>query len=359
MPTTTGMKGAGYYDQHSTAQQSAIRALQDWVDAAVADVVLPARDEPVTVLDLGSSEGGNAIRLMASIVAGLRRRTDQPLRTIYSDLPSNDFNRLFANLEEVRGAGLVVAGVYPEAVGGSFYGPLLPPGTVHLATAFNAIHWLDSLPSAPLPDGAAYRQPHLARPGLAAPSEIVAAFARQAEQDLTRFLECRARELVPGAKLLLAGPGHSDEISFGHGLIEVHDDAYLDLVASGRLGREEYERLVFPCYFRTVAEMLAPLERENSPVRGAFTVDRAEAREVPPPFLVEFRRSGNAAAYAAACTGFWRAVTESVVRAALRRPEGASDAVEILYERIRDRLLADPGRYPWSYMVVAALLTRR
>ena len=102
MPTTTGMKGAGYYDRHSTAQQSTIQALQDWLDAAIADVPLSARDEPVTVLDLGSSEGGNAIRLMASIVEGLRRRTDQPLRTIYSDLPSNDFNRLFANLEEVR-----------------------------------------------------------------------------------------------------------------------------------------------------------------------------------------------------------------------------------------------------------------
>ena len=128
MPTTTGMKGAGYYDRHSTAQQSAIRALQDWVEAAVADVLLPAHDEPVTVLDLGSSEGGNAIRLMASIVAGLRRRTDQPLRTIYSDLPSNDFNRLFANLEEVRGAGLVVAGVYPEAVGGSSTARCCPRG---------------------------------------------------------------------------------------------------------------------------------------------------------------------------------------------------------------------------------------
>ena len=191
-------------------------------------------------------------------------------------------------------------------MGSSFYGPLLPPGTVHLATAFNAIHWLDSLPSAPLPDGVVYRQPHPARPGLAAPPEITAAFARQAEQNLTRFLECRARELVPGAKLLLAGPGDSDEIPFGRGLIEVYDDACLDLVASGRLGREAYKRLVMPCYFRKVAELLAPLEREDSPVRGAFTVDRAEAREVPPPFLVEFRRSGDAAAYAAACTGLLR-----------------------------------------------------
>jgi hypothetical protein len=73
------MKGAGYYDQHSGAQHSSMQALQDWVDDAVASLPLPAPARPVTVLDLGSSEGGNAIRLMATIVAGLRQRTDQPL----------------------------------------------------------------------------------------------------------------------------------------------------------------------------------------------------------------------------------------------------------------------------------------
>src|SRR5262249_52478989 len=139
MPATTGMKGAGYYDRHSEAQLSSIQALQDWVDDAVANLPLPDAAQPVTVLDLGSSEGGNAIRVMATIVEGLRRRTAQPLRTIYSDLASNNFNQLFANLEAARRDGLVPAGVYPSAVGGSFYGPLLPPGTVHLATSFNAI----------------------------------------------------------------------------------------------------------------------------------------------------------------------------------------------------------------------------
>ena len=29
MPTTTGMKGAGYYDRHSGTQLSSIQALQD------------------------------------------------------------------------------------------------------------------------------------------------------------------------------------------------------------------------------------------------------------------------------------------------------------------------------------------
>jgi hypothetical protein len=105
--------------------------------------------------------------------------------------------------------------------------------------------------------------------------------------------------------------------------------------------------------------LLAPLERESSPLRSAFAVDRAEALEVPPPFLVEFRRGGDVADYAGAYTGFLRAVTEPVVRAALGRTEGEAGVVERLYERVRDRLLAEPERYSWRYILVAALLTRR
>jgi hypothetical protein len=353
------MKGAGYYDRHSTAQLSSIEALRGWVDDAVADLPLPDRARPVTVLDLGSSEGGNAVRIMGAIVEGLRRRTGQPLQTVFSDLASNNFNQLFANLEEARHAGVFAAEVYPSAAGGSFYGPLLPPGTVHLATCFNAIQWLDRLPAVPMPDQIAYRRPHPPRPGLAVSPAATAAFQRQAEQDLVRFLACRARELVPGGKLLLAGPGDTNEARVGDGIADVLNDACRDLVSAGRLKRGEYECLTMPCYFRTVAELLAPLEREDSPVRGAFAVDRAEALEAPTPFVVEFRRGGDVEAYAAAYTGFLRAITEPVVRAALERPERDGAAVEGLYERVRARLLTEPERYLWRYILVAVLLTRR
>ena len=297
---------------------------------------------------------------MAAIVAGLRRRTDQPLETIYSDLASNNFNQLFSNLDEARRAGLFAANVYPGAFGGSFYGPLLPPDTVHLATCFNAIHWLDRLPAVPLRDGFAYRRPLPTRTGLAmSPPEVAAAFTRQAEQDLVRFLECRARELVPGAKLLLAGPGDSDQARVFDGLYEVLKDACLDLVAAGLMEREGYERFAMPCYFRTVVELLAPLERDGSPVRGAFAVDRADTLEFPTPFLEEFRRGGDVATYAEAYTGFLRAVSEPVVRAALNQPEGEDGPVECLYERIHARLVAEPERYSSHFILVAALLTRR
>jgi cyclopropane-fatty-acyl-phospholipid synthase len=353
------MKGAGYYDRHSTAQLATIQALRDWVDDAVANLPLPTSAQPVTVLDLGSSEGGNAIHVMATIVEELRRRTHQPLQTIYSDLASNDFNQLFANLEEARRTGRFPAGVYPSAVGGSFYGPLLPHGTVHLATSFNSIQWLDQLPAVPMPDFVTYRRSHLSRPGVNVSPEATAAFKAQADQDLIRFLECRARELVPGGKLLLASPGATDEVHVGDGLSDVLNDACLDLVAAGRLKREEYERLTMPCYFRTAPELLASLEREGSPVRGVFSVDRAQALEVATPFVVQFRGSGDAAAYAKAYTGFLRAISEPVVRAALKQPAGESVTVERLYECIRARLLAEPERYLFRYILVAALLTRR
>jgi hypothetical protein len=48
------MKGAGYYDRHSTPQLSSVEAIQDWVDGAVASLPLPPPAQPVTVLDLGS-----------------------------------------------------------------------------------------------------------------------------------------------------------------------------------------------------------------------------------------------------------------------------------------------------------------
>jgi hypothetical protein len=353
------MKGAGYYDQHSSAQLASIQALQDWVDDAVANLPLPDPPRPVTVLDLGSSEGRNAIRVTADIVAGLRRRTDQPLQTIYSDLASNDFKQLFANLDGARRAGLFAEDVYASVVPGTFYGPLLPPTTVHLATCFNSILWLDQLPAVPMRDSIAYRRPYPPRPGLIVPPEVAAAFERQAEQDLIRFLKCRARELVPGGKLLVASPADTDEARINDGLADVLNDACLDLVATRELKREQYERLTMPQYCRTLTEMLAPLERKDSPMRGTFSVDRAQEFEVPTPFSVEFQRSGDVAAYAAAYTGFLRAISEPVVRAAFGQHEGESPTLERLYERIRDRIQAERERYVFRYFMVAVLLTRR
>jgi hypothetical protein len=110
-------------------------------------------------------------------------------------------------------------------------------------------------------------------------------------------------------------------------------------------------------YFRTLDELLAPLQREDPQSAGGFAVERAEALKASVPFLVELRRGGALAAYAGAYTSCLRAVTEPVVRAALERPEAGTRIVDCLYERIRDRVLAEPERYTFWPITVVALLT--
>ena len=65
------------------------------------------------------------------------------------------------------------------------------------------------------------------------------------------------------------------------------------------------------------------------------------------------------ASIAKAYTGSLRAVSESVVRAAFDQPEREIETIECLYARIRARLLAEPERYSWRYVLSAVQLTRR
>ncbi len=359
MPVTTGMKGSGFYDQHSTAQLAAIRLVLDWIEGAIAALPWPAASEPIAVLDLGSSEGRNALVVMKAVVESVRRRqADRLVETLYSDLPSNNFNQLFANLHEARRQERMT-GVYPSAVAGSFYEPLRPPGTVHLATAFNALLWLDQLPAVPVQDFVSYRRPHPPRPGLDVPPETVAAFTRRAEEDLLRFLRCCAEELTPGGKLLIVTPGDDAEHRLCDGLYDVLNDACLDLIAAGRVDRERHARFTMPVYFRTLPEMLAPLEQTSSPVQGLFAIDRAETLEVPTPFLVQFDKTGDAAVLAEAYTGFLRAFSEPIARPALVGKDGDPAIIEELYGRVHDRVKTEPERYRFRYIITAVLLTRR
>ncbi len=359
MPATTGMKGAGYYDQHSTAQWASIRLVFDWIADALAGMALPPAAQPFTVLDLGSSEGRNAVAAMNAVAEAVRcRHTKQIIQTVYSDLPSNNFNRLFENLHEAGMAAFRASGVYPSVVAGSFYESLMPPGTVHFATAFNSLLWLDRVPAVPVPGRVVYRRPHPPRADRIMPAETIVAFAQQAERDLLRFLQSRAAEMVPGGKVLVVSPGDDDQGSVSDGLYDVLNDACLDLIAADRLERSRYEQFTMPLYFRTVAETRAAVERAGSPLKDAYTIDRAETLEVPTPFLVEFDKTGGAAILADAYTGFLRAFSEPVVRAALVGEDGDAALIDELYDRVHARLKADPERYRFRYIVTATLLTR-
>lgn len=357
MPSTAGMKPAGYYDRHSSFQRATMEGVADWLQQAASELTLPAETAPITVADYGCSEGRNSILAVGHVVAALRqRRPHQPICAIHTDLPSNNFNQFFRNLHDPAQSNYFQVDGQPRpnvsvlACGGSFYGPLLPPRSVQLGMSFLALEWMDRVPDVPVPHFISYVE---------GSQQALAAFAQQAEQDLTRFLEYRAQELAPGGKLLIVIPGSDGPRRCSDGLYNVLNDAAWDLMHSGQISQQRFEQFVMPVYFRSVDEMTAPLTRGPAAVRDAFTIDRAEALHLPTPFLDDYRRTSDLQEYADRYTAFLRAFSEPVICSGLLEADTAPAAADALYQRIRERLLANPERYQMENIEVALLLTRK
>jgi gibberellin A4 carboxyl methyltransferase len=351
MPSLSGMRGEGHYDRHSSVQGAALDAVSDWIDVAVAGLPLPDEPTAITIADYGCSEGRNSITAVSRTFDALRRRRPtQALCAMHTDLPGNNFNRLFTNLHDPSGPSYLFAegthrpNVYALAAAGSFYGPVLPPRSVSFGLSFYAILWLDRRPAVSVPGFVGYMR---------STPEAARAFAEQAERDLTRFLECRAAELVPGGKLLLVAPGQVGMARASDGLYDVLDDACRDLMAAGRIDPDRYERFAFPVYFRSQEETCRLLDRPES----RFYVERSAAFEAPMPIVEQYRHSGDVDRYATDYTNFLRAFSEPVIVAGMADARDATFA-EAFYERVRQRVRAEPERYLYRNLVVAVLLTR-
>jgi len=199
------MKGGGYYDSHSKEQRAALGAFLPWIEDSISELPIPSGVQTsFGILDIGSSEGSNAIYAMNRLINKLRCVSDLPIWVLFNDLPTNDFNHLFANLFPGGNAALSGTNIFPCAIGGTAFGRLVPPQTLHIATTFNAIGFLEKKPDTRLPH---YILPM--GPGPLAPREDVtvtenerAPFRLQAANDLYRFYSVRAEELVSGGKVV-------------------------------------------------------------------------------------------------------------------------------------------------------------
>ncbi len=358
MPTTTGMKGGGYYDANSKEQRSALNAFLPWLEAAITDLPSPA-GEAWHALDIGSSEGANAIFAMNRLVSALRRHTDLPVWALFDDLPTNDFNQLFSNLFPQGQSAFSELNLFPAAIGGSAFGRLVPSNSLHIATTFNAIGFFETRPEALLPNFILPMLPNPlnSREGVTVMENELKPFQEQAHQDLCRFYVARKAELVSGGKLLVQVFGRNETQSTGHGICDVLSDALLDFVEANMLPRSFYDEFVFPAYYRSIEELIAPIQTETE-LASAFRIEQAEWRDVPVPFNDALTQTGDQSAWAHSYTSFLRAFTEPVVAAALPDELPQKNTIDQIYQRVERLLLDHPKQYEFHFISIAALLTR-
>jgi cyclopropane-fatty-acyl-phospholipid synthase len=355
------MRGGGYYDDHSEYQREVAGTAADLIAESVAAVPLPAAGRAFVIADYGASTGRNSVASTgAAVTAVRRRRPGQRVAVIHNDLPTNDWNQLFANVaasSEASGAGDPVV---PLASAVSFFEPAAPAGSVHVGLSFSAAHWLREAPAVVVPEGFYFCE---------ATGAARAALAAQADEDWTRFLASRAIDLAAGGRLVVQAVG-TDPGSGGdgprvtaRGLLRAMTDVARGLVDEGALSRAAFERYLLPVYARSPAEAMAPLGRAGSPLAGAFEPVACRTDPVANPYLARWAADGDAGAYGRSYAAFVRAFTESSLRQGLfahgalggREPAGLLDDY---FARLTERFSADPERDPFEDWTLTVVLER-
>ena len=340
VPTRTSMEGAGFYNQHSSAQAAGIDRVLSLLEQAAMDV--PVGDEALVLADYGASQGRNSMAPMRVAIETVRARcgVDKPALVFHTDLPSNDFTSLFHALEEdpnsyLRGS----PGVYSAAVGRSFFGAILPPGQVHVGWNSWAVHWL-SQKSGDAPD-------HIS-PTLSANPAVRAAACDQSARDWDRFLQSRSSELRGGGKLLclvIIGTGQP----VNSDLLWTHLwDSIVELGREGKITESEQLGITVPIWYRSVAELRAPFEFGGQ--FAGLRIQHMEAISAPDPFWQSFEQTGDSQAFGVSWANTMRAISAPTIVGALNTDRG--HLVDEVFERYAARIAAAPIKFDWDLAAV-------
>jgi SAM dependent carboxyl methyltransferase len=361
--TTEGMKGGGYYDDHSEYQHATAASAAGFIPECVAGVPLPLDKRMFVVADYGSSTGRNSVASVRAAVEAVRaRRSDQQVAVIHNDLPTNDWNELLANVASAPDSYVTVDGpkVLPLASAVSFFEPAAPSASVHLGMSFSAAHWLRTQPDVVLPEGFYFSE---------ATGAVRAAIAAQAAADWTAFLRARAADLAPGGRLLVQTvgtdltPGPDAPRVTARKLLQAMHEVADEMVAQGLLEPACVERFVLPVYARTPGEASAPLLGDSAPLRDTFEVLVCQTDAVANPYLAAWHADGDAEAYGRAYSAFVRAFAESSLRENLFVPGTRTGDPEALLDdyfmRLTDRFAANPERDRFEDWTLTVVLARR
>jgi len=328
------MEGGGFYNRHSDLQSAGSAIALPFLKEAALSIPLGS-DEPLVIVDYGSSQGRNSMLPMGLAIDTLRARagSDRVVEVIHTDQPSNDFASLFTTLRDEPNSYLAGhANIFVSAVGRSYFDPIISPGRVHLGWTSWALHWMSGNP-VDVPDHC--------WASLGSSAAAHEAVNRQLGDDWRRFLLARSTEMWVGAKLVCLFLGRMPN---SYGFDWVMGEFWLAVKEMGREGvisPQEVLRITFPVGWRSVADIEAPF------CDGRFaglSLEHAAVMAAADPYWDRYCETRDAQQLGRAWANMMRATTLPIIAAALDPTRDAGAVMDDLFDRYAARIAASPQR---------------
>jgi hypothetical protein len=325
------MEAKGAYNRHATIQVGGAALAFPFLEKAAQQIELDDQDQPVVIVDYGSSQGKNSLAPMTLAIQNLRPRLqrERPILVFHVDQPSNDFNSLFEVLSSNPDRySLDDANVFPCAIGRSFDEQVLPSGSVHLGWCSYAAIWLRRVPCL--------------IPGHFFPAFSTgaarAAFDKQAAEDWATFLSCRASEMRPYARLVVVLPNLPDRRPQGFAkMIEDANAVLQEMVDEGAITADERAHMALGTYPRSKDALFAPFVSTGR-FQG-LAIEDYEVSTLPDAAWADYQSNGDKEAMATKNALFFRTVFMPSLASALTRVKsGDSQAFRRFADRLQDGL---------------------
>jgi hypothetical protein len=341
-PKLSAMEGAGFYNRHSAMQAVGVsRALSLWAGACQS---VQVGEEPLVIVDYASSQGRNSMSSVRTAIETIRSRcgVEKLVEVIHTDLPSNDFSSLFTALEQepdsyLRGTN----GVFPAAIGRSYFEPLLPPGRVHLGWNTFSMQWMSRSPE-DAPD-------HILA-GMSASAPVLAAVKEQQAADWRRFLSLRAAELRPGGRLLVGYTARTAAETGWEWLMGELWACVLDMGRDGLFTAEERTRITIPIGLRTLDEIKAPFAQTGE--FSGLKIEHCELVRVSDPYWDEFQQTGDAGQLASRQANATRAWSAPTILELIDEARDREALNNDLFNRLAERIRSAPSKHEPHMAVV-------
>ncbi|MFK7894122.1 MAG: hypothetical protein AB8B63_25125 [Granulosicoccus sp.] len=351
------MSTGGLYSLATIGAKHVIDKATPRVLEAIAGIDADA-DSHWAFSDMGCADGGTSLDLWRAVLQRLRSGDARDVQILYADQVFNDFNAL---VRIVHGHTAFTSylnefdKVHLLQSGSSFYLPVVPEQTLHLAFSATAMHWLRKKPC-DIPD-------HVHMVG--ASGKQADEFSRQAAEDWQTILLHRARELKTGGKLVLVNFCIDEQGRYlgntgGVNMFNNFNANWQSFVNDGIITEQEYESMTLPQYYNSVEEFVEPLTNSSSDVykAGLRLVD-IETAIVPCPFAEDFQRHQNAEQFAKAYIPTIRSWNESTFLGALSANRSNAERQQIIedyyarYEQqVRDNPVGHGMGYAHAYMTI-------